>query len=97
MMATHIRRRYSSSVELGVPLLGGTEGWDEGEAASLHWPVSTAQTMLVRENGTYGGQGKAVGRRRGQCWRLCCLSKRALSYFDIDQRRCLRCCCWIMA
>ena len=61
-MAMHIRGRYSSLVELGVPLLGGTEGWDEGEAASLHWPVSTAQTNAVQEHGTYGGQGKAVGR-----------------------------------
>ena len=39
----------------GRPSTGGTEGWDEGEATSLHWPVSTAQTNAVREHGTYWG------------------------------------------
>ena len=44
----------------GVPLFE-RKGEDESEAASLHCPVSTAQTNAVQEYGTYGEQSKAVG------------------------------------
>src|SRR5262249_44074202 len=48
----------------------------------------------VREHGTYGGR-----RQSRQAWgrrRLCCLRKRS-ERFDVDQRRRLRSCGWIMS
>src|SRR6516164_10235043 len=47
--------------DLGRPLtLRNRRDGDEGEAASLHRPFDNPHDA-VREHGTYGGQGKAVG------------------------------------
>jgi hypothetical protein len=41
--------------------LGRPSAWDEGEARMTSLPGFDNPHDVVRENGTYGGQGKAVG------------------------------------
>src|SRR6516162_4782507 len=80
--------------DLGRPLtLRNRRDGDEGEAASLHRPFDNPHDA-VREHGTYGGQGKAVKRGSADGFAVC---ENGLSVFDVDQRRRVRCCCWIMS
>jgi hypothetical protein len=56
------RRRYAALVGLGSSppaALKGTKS--EASAALASLPGFDSPTITVQENGTYGGQGKAVG------------------------------------
>src|SRR6516164_3322758 len=67
--------------DLGRPLtLRNRRDGDEGEAASLHRPFDNPHDA-VREHGTYGGQGKAVG----------CVPPTALLFEEAPIGLCWRC------
>jgi hypothetical protein len=57
-------------------------GTDDGDEVKIihHFTARSTPHDAVQENGTYGGQGKAV-RRVSERRRLCCLCAR----FDLDQ------------